>query len=86
MAGEFLKPSCPQVDCLAGAGLADRVFLPGDIDYTTRNESYWSKDPRLQPACIVTPRSAEEVSKAVLALKGGGYKFASKPRTHLVAE
>lgn len=78
MAAEFLKPSCAQADSLAEAGLANRVFLPTDTDYTSRNESYWSNEAKLRPACIVTPRSAEEVSKAVLALKAGGHAFASK--------
>lgn len=79
MAGVFLEPSSPQANSLTEAGLANRVFLPTDTDYTSRNESYWSKDVKLRPACIVTPRSAEEVAKAVLALKAGGHTFAGKP-------
>lgn len=78
MAEASLNPSRLQADCLAEAGLAHRVFLPTDTDYTSRNESYWSKVVKLRPACIVTSRSAEEVAKAVLALKAGGHKFASE--------
>lgn len=78
MAEVLLKSSCPQAGCLAEANLAHRIFLPTDTDYISRNKSYWSQHAQLRPACIVTPRSAEEVAKAVLALKAGGHAFASK--------
>lgn len=78
MAEILLKSSCPQAGCLAEADLAHRVFLPADTDYISRNKSYWSQHAQLRPACIVTPRSAEEVAKAVVALKAGGHAFASK--------
>ncbi|KAJ0108397.1 hypothetical protein J7T55_005374 [Diaporthe amygdali] len=76
------KSICPQADRLAEAGLAHRVLLPTDTDYVSRNESYWSKDARLRPACIVTPRSADEVSKAVVALVAGGHTFAIRSGGH----
>lgn len=50
------------------AGLAEILYVPGQQDYKTREESFWSLTPRLEPWAIVQPRNTEEVSKAVKAL------------------
>lgn len=71
-----------QVDCLYKAGLASHVLLPSDPDYAGREDSYWCNDAKLGPACIVRPRSAEDVSTALKALVSTGQKFAIRSGGH----
>lgn len=76
------KPLCPQADSLIKAGLQSRVLLPTDVQYTTRQASYWSNSARIKPACIVCPTSAKEVSTTVKALVAAGQKFAVRSGGH----
>lgn len=78
MAGVLQKDVCPQAEVLLGAGLGSRVLRQSDAEYAAREDSYWSNDAKLKPACIVRPRSAEEVSTALKALVAAGEKFASE--------
>lgn len=78
MAGVVPKSTCPQAESLFGAGLGSQVLLPSDAEYAAREDSYWSNDAKLKPACIVRPRSAEEVSAALKALVAAGEKFAGE--------
>jgi hypothetical protein len=57
-----------QCNALASAGLADRLTYPGQEVYTARVGSYWSLAAQLDPYCIIQPRDASEVSRAVVAL------------------
>jgi hypothetical protein len=72
----------PQAACLAEAGLQQQLLLPSDEGYKTREATYWSKSASLKPACILQPRSAEEVSTAVKALVSAGEKFAVRSGGH----
>lgn len=82
MAAVFKESPPPPADCLYEVGLASQVLLPKDTDYAVREDSYWCNDAKLGPACIVRPRSAEDVSKAVKALVSAGQKFAIRSGGH----
>ena len=82
MAAAFLKPKCPQADLLAKAGLQAQVLVPSDADYTSRQDSYWSNSAKIKPACIVRPRSADEVSIIIKTLVAAGEKFAVRSGGH----
>lgn len=69
-------------DSLYDAGLASQVLLPSDPDYASREDSYWCNDAKLGPACIVRPRSAEDVSTALKALVSAGHQFAVRSGGH----
>ncbi|KAI0171913.1 hypothetical protein GGR52DRAFT_447046 [Hypoxylon sp. FL1284] len=58
------------------------VLIPTDPDYVAREESYWSKTAKLSPACIVQPRSAEDVSKALKILVDAKERFAVRSGGH----
>lgn len=70
-------------DFLIEAGLGDRIILPGSADYGVREDSYWSNTSKICPACIIQPTSAEEVSKAIQALKKQSQKFAIRSGGHM---
>ncbi|KAL4891734.1 hypothetical protein BDV59DRAFT_208908 [Aspergillus ambiguus] len=55
-------------DALIKSGLGDRVLLATEPAYSARIESYWALNSRQHPYCIVQPRTAQEVSKAMVAL------------------
>ena len=76
--------ACPQASCLLSAGLSpDQVLLPSDPSFAERQSSYWSCVVRsLEPACIVQPRSAQEVSSVVRALVASGIPFAVRSGGH----
>lgn len=82
MAAVFKEPPPPPADCLYEAGLTSQVLLPSDPDYAGREDSYWCNDAKLGPACIVRPRSAEDVSTALKALVSAGQKFAIRSGGH----
>lgn len=82
MAAVFKEPPSPPVDCLHKAGLASQVLLPSDPDYAGREDSYWCNDAKLGPACILRPRSAEDVAAALKALVSAGHKFAIRSGGH----
>lgn len=75
--------SPPETNCLHKAGLSSQVLLPSDAEYATREDSYWTNNAKLGPACIVRPRSAEEVSMALKALVAAGQKFAVRSGGHM---
>lgn len=82
MAAVIKEPPPPPAACLYDAGLAAQVLLPSDPDYAGREDSYWCNDAKLGPACIVRPRSAEDVSTALKALVAAGQKFAIRSGGH----
>jgi FAD/FMN-containing dehydrogenase len=82
MAAVFKEPPSAPAECLNDAGLASQVLLPSDPDYAVREDSYWCNDAKLGPACIVRPRSAEDVSTALKALISAGQKFAVRSGGH----
>lgn len=61
---------------LISAGLESQVILPSDSNYEARTQSYFDNSAKLNPACYVQPRTAEEVAVAVKALGGAGQVFA----------
>lgn len=77
------KPTQQACDEIS-ATLADRVWVQSDKDYNSEVNSYWStalQDPK--PACVVLPRSADEVSSAVKVLnKYPDVQFAVKSGGH----
>ncbi|KAF5010319.1 hypothetical protein FDECE_3524 [Fusarium decemcellulare] len=57
-------------DVLLNSDLQDIVVFPEDVAYTESTSTYYSAGNRqLQPNCIVQPRSTEQVSSVVKALK-----------------
>ncbi|KAL7929298.1 hypothetical protein V8C35DRAFT_316036 [Trichoderma chlorosporum] len=75
----------PQAECLFDAGLKpDQVFTTSDASFNARQSSYWSRSAQsLQPACIVQPHSAQEVSAAVRALVAARIPFAVRSGGHM---
>lgn len=74
---------CHQAQPLVDAGLESRILLPTDADYATRIGSYWCNNTKLKPACILQPRSASEVSKAIKALVQARQVFAVRAGGHM---
>lgn len=74
---------CHQAQPLVDAGLQSRILLPKDAEYTTRINSYWCNNAKLNPACILQPRSATEVSKAIKALAQSRQAFAVRAGGHM---
>jgi len=68
--------------------LGDLVFYPGAETYQASLASYFSPfESVLQPACIVYPKSAQDVSKAIKTLTSESYqgtKFAVRSGGHMV--
>jgi FAD/FMN-containing dehydrogenase len=67
--------------------LASQVSFPGSPSYVATKQSYWSlQEASLDPACIVKPQSAQDVSKAMSVLASdGNCKFAIKSQGHAPA-
>ncbi|KAK4641447.1 hypothetical protein QC761_501820 [Podospora bellae-mahoneyi] len=65
-----------QAECLAAAGLQNRILLPTSPEYASRIEAYWSKSSQLKPACFIQPTSATEVADALKALVAAKQPFA----------
>lgn len=65
---------------LTAAGL--EVLHPADAAYTERQATYWSDCAKLAPACIVRPRSADEVAQAVRILAATRTRFAVRSGGH----
>lgn len=65
-----LTPYCAlsQCDALKSAGLTERLLFPFTPAYTAREESFFSLNERLEPACIFQPASATEVSLGLTTL------------------
>lgn len=63
--------------------LPSKVFLPNTLLYTTSTQSYFFRESRLSPSCVVRPTSAEDVSQVIkvltsnssveFAIRGGGH-------------
>jgi FAD/FMN-containing dehydrogenase len=63
--------------------LPNKVLLPNTTFYTSSTQSYFFRESRLNPNCVVVPSSAKDVSQAVkvltahpsvkFAIKGGGH-------------
>ncbi|KAI1823863.1 hypothetical protein F4861DRAFT_531328 [Xylaria intraflava] len=74
--------SSPQVRCLIDAGFQSQIILPSDEKYTQRENTYWSASTRLEPACIVQPKSAEDVADILKAVIAAQQKFAVRSGGH----
>lgn len=83
MASTQTRPICPQAQSLVDAGLESRIALPTDPEYITRNGSYWCNNAKLEPACILQPRSASEVATAIKALANARQAFAVRAGGHM---
>ncbi len=62
--------------------LQNKVLLPNDQEYKERQESFWSRYSNVEPACILRPTSAEEVSSIVKTLVAARQKFAIRAGGH----
>ncbi|KAI9796419.1 MAG: hypothetical protein M1833_006191 [Piccolia ochrophora] len=72
-------PSC--CDALQTA-VPGKVFSPTSKEYLTSVSTYWAVQARLEPSCIVTPASSDEVSDVVKALVKSKCQFAIKSGGH----
>lgn len=82
MAGLIPKPLPTQAESLIKAGLKARVLVPADVEYKACQDTYWSIGARLEPACIVRPKTAEEVSTVIKSLVAANEKFAVRSGGH----
>ncbi|KAF4455710.1 hypothetical protein F53441_2027 [Fusarium austroafricanum] len=74
------KKACEEIS----KSIPGRVSLPFTINFNTESSSYWSTALReIKPACVVTAKSAKDVSTAVTILnKYPDVKFAAKSGGH----
>ncbi|KAG5757677.1 hypothetical protein H9Q72_014180 [Fusarium xylarioides] len=74
------KKACEEIS----KAIPGRVSQPFTISYNSQSSGYWSTALReIKPACVVTAKSAEDVSKAVTILnKYPDVKFAAKSGGH----
>ncbi|KAG7409332.1 putative FAD-linked oxidoreductase [Fusarium oxysporum f. sp. rapae] len=74
------KKACEEIS----KAIPGRVSQPFTINYNSQSSGYWSTALReIKPACVVTAKSAEDVSKAVAILnKYPDVKFAAKSGGH----
>jgi FAD/FMN-containing dehydrogenase len=61
---------------LEHAGLTHLLLRPTDEAYAARQASYLAQNAALSPACILQPRTAEDVSQIINAISGTATKFA----------
>ena len=59
----------------------NQVSYHGDLDYTSEN-TRWTQNAKLMPACIVKPKSADEVATTLNILVKGGCPFSIKSGGH----
>jgi FAD/FMN-containing dehydrogenase len=64
-------------------GLQKKVLRPHDAEYKKRQESFWSLYSKVEPACIVCPTSAGEVSTILKTLTDAGQQFAVRSGGHM---
>ncbi|KAH8722689.1 hypothetical protein GQ44DRAFT_774717 [Phaeosphaeriaceae sp. PMI808] len=70
-------------DCEAlSKSLPGKVFFGGNSQYDGSVSSYFYVQSRLSPACVVTPKSAEDVSSIVKRLSQTGSPFAVRGGGH----
>ncbi|KAJ5496919.1 FAD-binding type 2 [Penicillium fimorum] len=70
---------------LEATALKSQVAYPDSAAYKTSIGSYWAENVKLEPSCVVQPRTAKEVSLAVstlVAADGGSCKFAVRGGGH----
>jgi hypothetical protein len=78
----------PSIQCaLLSASLRGKVSYPNSDVYASSTNSYWSVfESSIQPNCIVTPETADDVSKTVKLIKYFNYasvcKFAIRGGGH----
>lgn len=60
-----------------------QVFFPGDANYTAENEHFWTPTDYLSPACVFTPKTAAQVSAAILTLTAFEAPFAVRGGGHM---
>lgn len=74
---------CEQCRILKSETDLDAIFVPGDEDYVSRVDSYFSVTSRLTPKCFVLPRNTIEVAEVVKTLvQQTECKFAVKSGGH----
>ena len=73
MAGQLLQAILPLT----------QIFFPTDPFYLARQDSYWSNNAKLQPACIVQPNSTHEVSLVLQTLVQSNTSFAIRSGGHM---
>nr|POE87141.1 bifunctional solanapyrone synthase [Quercus suber] len=74
--------SSPPADLFASTPLQKAILVPGDAGYIKRQDSYWSSTSKAEPACIVSPTSADEVSAIVKTLVSANQQFAVRSGGH----
>ncbi|KAJ5817880.1 FAD-binding type 2 [Penicillium robsamsonii] len=70
---------------LEATALKSQVTYPNSAAYKTSIDSYWAENVKLEPTCVVQPRTAKEVSLAVstlVASDAGSCKFAVRGGGH----
>lgn len=72
----------PASELFAKVHLQNKVLLPNDEEYKERQDSFWSLYSKVEPACIVRPTSATEVSAIVKTLVAAGQQFAVRSGGH----
>jgi FAD/FMN-containing dehydrogenase len=75
-------PSNSVAELFAQLPLQHKTLLPNDEAYQERQESFWSLYSRVEPACIVRPTSAQEVSMIVKTLVAARQSFAVRSGGH----
>ena len=63
-------------------GLQKKVLFPDSDEYNERQESFWSLYSKVEPAVIVCPTSAQEVSTILKTLTNAGQAFAVRSGGH----
>jgi hypothetical protein len=82
MSTSITKTVPPQARSLVDAGLQSLLLFPEDAHYLAREESYWSNNAKLSPACIVQPTKTAEVAAIVKALVEADQQFAIRSGGH----
>ncbi|KAG9255803.1 uncharacterized protein F5Z01DRAFT_558105 [Emericellopsis atlantica] len=89
VAGALLVASASASSCCnrLEKRLGSSVSFPKDVDYNATMSGYWSiQESSLQPACVLQPRTARDVSKALKIIsKHGNCHFAIKGHGHAPA-
>jgi len=67
---------------LTNSGLEAPILLPNTPSFANNLDTYWSNTAKLTPACIVCPRSAQEVSLVIKTLAAAQQPFALRSGGH----
>lgn len=60
------------------------VILPGQNNYTQQTiDYYWDVRADLSPACVIVPKTAQEVAKSLKILKACNSQFAVRGGGHM---